>query len=208
MKLTIKISAFLFFIFFSPKFLGAQNSWDVKTLEKANTAKNINYLTSEEKKVIQYCNLVRLNPKLFLETFAKSYLDSTKENNSYTKSLIKTLKSAKSSDALSPSENLYLLAKGHAIDFGKKGKTGHGNFDKRFMKMIQECNCTVGENCDYGNNKALDIVMSLLIDNDVPDLGHRINILDPQYRNIGVSIQAHKKYEWNCVMDFSGVSLK
>ena len=142
------------------------------------------------------------------QTFVKNYMDSTKENNNYTRSLIKTLRSAKSMDVLSPSDKLYALAKEHAIDFGKKGKTGHGDFDKRFMKITKECNCAVGENCDYGNNQALDIVMSLLIDDDVPDYGHRKNILDPEYKNIGVSIQAHKKYEWNCVMDFSGANLK
>lgn len=207
MLLKLKISAILIFIFATTTIV-AQKTWDVKTLEKANTAKNISYLTTEEKKVIQYCNLVRLNPKLFLETFVKEYLDSTKENNNYTRSLIKTLRSAKSTDLLYPSEKLYSLSKEHAIDFGKKGKTGHGDFDKRFMKFTQECDCAVGENCDYGSNNALDIVMSLLIDNDVPDFGHRENILDSAYKNISVSIQEHKKYDWNCVMDFNGAKLK
>jgi len=207
MNLLLKISAILIFIFVASTTVIAQKTWDLKILEKANTAKNESYLTDQEKEVLFYCNLVRLDPKLFLETYFKKYLDSTKENNNYTKSLIKTLKSAKSSDALYPSEKLYSSAKEHAIEFGKKGKTGHGNFDKRFMKIIKECDCTVGENCDYGNDKALNIVMSLLIDDDVPDLGHRTNILDPVYKNIGVSIQPHKKYNWNCVMDFSGAGL-
>lgn len=204
----IKTFAILLFILTAQKYACAQKTWDAQTVEKANTAKNISYLSAEEKKVILYCNLVRLNPKLFLETFVTPYLDSTKENNSYTKSLIKTLKSTKNIGILVPSKKLYSLAKDHAIDFGKKGKIGHGNFDKRFMQLTKECNCVVGENCDYGDNKALNIVMSLLIDNEVPDLGHRINILDTEYKNIGVSIQTHKKYAWNCVMDFSGTSVK
>ncbi|OFY83889.1 MAG: hypothetical protein A3F72_07780 [Bacteroidetes bacterium RIFCSPLOWO2_12_FULL_35_15] len=207
MHLTQKISTILIFIS-TANIVVAQKTWDLKTLEKANTAKNISYLTTQEKKVIQYCNLVRLNPKLFLETFVKEYLDSTKENNNYTGSLIKTLRFAKSTGLLYPSEKLYALAKEHAIDFGKKGKTGHADFDKRFMKFTKECDCAIGENCDYGSNNALDIVMSLLIDADVPDLGHRENILDPEYKNIGVSIQEHKKYDWTCVMDFSGATLK
>ena len=206
MNLLLKISAI--FIFTALTTLNAQKTWDTETLKKANTAKNESYLTDQEKEVLYYCNLVRLDPKLFLETYVKKYLDSTKENNNYTRSLIKTLKSAKSSDVLYPSKKLYSLAKEHAIEFGKKGKTGHGNFDKRFMKMIKECGCTVGENCDYGNDKALNIVMSLLIDDNVPDLGHRTNILDPVYKNIGVSIQPHKKYNWNCVMDFGGLGLR
>jgi uncharacterized protein YkwD len=62
----------------------------------------------------------------------------------------------------------------------------------------------MAENCDYGNNKAFDIVMSLLIDEDVPSLGHRENILDPEYKYVGTSIQPHKRYDWNCVIDFGG----
>jgi hypothetical protein len=42
--------------------------------------------------------------------------------------------------------------------------------------------------------------MDLLIDEGVPSLGHRIILFKP-HTQIGVSIQPHKKYRWNAVLD-------
>ena len=58
-----------------------------------------------------------------------------------------------------------------------------------------------GECCDYGHNNALDIIMSLLIDEGISSLGHR-NICLSSYSKIGVAIQPHKLYGYNAVMDF------
>lgn len=178
-------------------------TWDAQTLAKANTAKNEKYLSKKEKEVIFYMNLVRLNPKLFGETYLKNYLDSTGENSTYTKSLIKQLPKQRSMDVLVPAKDLWELSKAHATKFGKEGKVGHGSYDQR-IKTLREKYSGMGENCDYGNERAIDIVMSLLIDEDVKSLGHRANILRVAYKYVGTSIQPHKTYNWNCVMDFGG----
>jgi hypothetical protein len=47
----------------------------------------------------------------------------------------------------------------------------------------------------------LEIVLQLLIDEDVPSLGHR-RILLEKYQTIGVSIQPHSHYGFNAVLDF------
>jgi uncharacterized protein YkwD len=172
-------------------------------LEKANTSKNVDYLSDNEKSILFYCNLVRIAPSLFADTYAKRYIDSININSTYTKSLIKTLHNTGNLEVLNPSIKLSAIAKTHAIDFGNKGKLGHGDFKKRFEKYIKECNCEIGENCDYGHDKPLDIVMSLLIDEKISNLSHRKNILNPQFKNGGISISKHKKFDWNCVMDFS-----
>ena len=198
-----KIAITLFLLCIAVNVNFAQNVWTPEMLEKANTGKNVDYLTAEEKSVIFYCNLVRMNPVLFANTYAKKYIDSIKSNSSYAKSLIKTLNKTESLGVLYPSSKLYVIAKAHAIDCGNKGKVGHGNFKKRFEKYGADCNCEVGENCDYGFNKGLDIVMHLLIDEKVSNLAHRKNILEPKYKNSGVSIIKHKKYSWNCVIDYS-----
>lgn len=198
-----KIIFTLLFLCISITTVFAQKAWTPEMLEKANTAKNIDYLTEEEKLVFFYCNLVRMNPPLFLDTYAKKYIDSTKSNTSFTKSLIKTLSKTENMEVLYPSKKLFAIAKAHASDFGKNGGMGHGNFKKRFEKYGRECNCEVGENCDYGFNKALDITMRLLIDEKVSNLAHRKNILNPKYKNSSVSIMKHKKYAWHCVIDYS-----
>ena len=196
----------LFFLLFCSGAIGQTKSWDPKVLKKANTAENESYLTKQEKEVIFYLNLVRLNPKLFLETYLKKYLEQTGEKDTYTKSLQKTLASTKPMNVLLPKQDLYAVAKLHAIKFGKAGTIGHGDFQERTKEIDTNYGGYMGENCDYGNDDALDIVMSLLIDQDVAGVGHRENILDPQYKFVGTSIQPHKKYEWNCVMDFGGTA--
>jgi len=59
------------------------------------------------------------------------------------------------------------------------------------------------ECCSYGFEKAVDIVLQLLVDYRVSDLGHRKIMLDSKQKLLGVSIQPHKKYSNNAVLDFS-----
>jgi hypothetical protein len=59
-----------------------------------------------------------------------------------------------------------------------------------------------GECCSYGNENGKDIVLQLLIDHDVPSLGHRKICLNEAYVKVGASIQSHKIYESCCVVDF------
>jgi len=179
-------------------------SWSKSDIKQAGTAQNVGYLTQEEQNVIFYCNLARLNGSLFAKTFVQRYIDENKvKKNKYVKSLMKQLKDVEDLTMFSSQKDLYQIAKGHAIKSGKSGHTGHKKFEKRFKNVLGTYK-SVGENCDYGNDKALDIVMALLIDDGIKDLGHRKNILSTTYQSLGVSIQPHKKYEYNCVMDFGG----
>jgi len=59
------------------------------------------------------------------------------------------------------------------------------------------------ECCSYGLEFAVDIVIQLLIDHNIVDLGHRKIILDERQRYLGVSIKNHKQYRYNAVLDFS-----
>lgn len=194
------ISLFSTFVF-SQKENGKADSTFIKN---ANTAKEVSYLLPAEKSVIFYLNVLRSDPKFFLENYLKPYLDSTKENDPYTKTLIKTLENTEPMSLLKPQKDLSLIAKTHAIKCGKDSIVGHGNFKERFRSVNDKYNSYVAENCDYGNHSALQIVMELLIDEGIKDLGHRKNILNPRYKNVGISIQPHKRYKQNCVMDFGG----
>lgn len=181
----------------------AQTEWSDEVLEKANTAVDITYLTAEEKEIIYYTNLVRLDPKLFGKTFIKQYVDSTGKTSSYIKSLLKTLEKTKPMGALTPSKKLHETAKEHAVEFGKKGATGHGSLKKRFAKYQAECGCIVAENCYYGKTNALNIVIELLIDEGIANLSHRNNILNKELTSTGLFIAPHKTFTRNCVIDYS-----
>lgn len=178
--------------------------WREPEIDSANTAAEAGFLQPEEREVILITNLVRLYPQLFLQRMLISVVteNSSYEDNSYFRSLIKDLQSQKPLPSVQPDEAMTSLARDFAISSGKKGFIGHGDFDRR-MKKIQ-CMGWKGENINYGADNPLDIVNQLLIDNNVPSLGHRKNLLDASYRFVGVAIAPHKsEYRTVCVMDFS-----
>ena len=201
----------ILFILLSIQLIGQDwlKDWTQEEIEIANTAKDVPYLTQAEKDVFLFSNLARTNPKKFEATILSEYLKiKGYKVSKYTKSLISTLKRTQPMGVLTPQEDLYKHAKFHANDMGKSGKVGHKSskgksFKKRFTTLA-EVYYGVGENCQYGWTEGVDIVLDLLIDLNVPDYGHRKNILQVNYKYLGVSIAKHKKYEWNCVQNFGG----
>jgi hypothetical protein len=184
-------------------------SWNRSDIELANSAKNEPELTEEEKNVIFYTNLVRINPSLFSETVLTHYLDSLKiKDDQWIASLKKELKSTKKMSILYFRKDLFTMAKTHAIGMGKSGKIGHTNpRGKNFQQRAKEAVLIyngVYENCQYGYNDGLSIVIDLLIDEGINNLGHRKTILNPELQYIAPSIQPHKKYNYNCVIEYGG----
>jgi hypothetical protein len=198
-----------FYILISLSFListlqnaSAQDSWDDEILEKANTGEDTRYLKESEKEVIFYTNLARTDGKLFADTYLSLYLETNKlAPDSFISSLFKELQYVKDLPMLYPDKELYDIARGHAIKSGKSGEQGHKGFEKRF-KPVEKTFYTYGENCYYGKANSLLIVLDLLIDNGIDDLGHRRNMLDRNFNSVGVSIMPHKEFGYNCVMDF------
>jgi hypothetical protein len=174
--------------------------WNTIKFNNLNTAKDAVYLTQEEKEVIWILNQVRYSPQLFLNTVllnpkSNYYIAPTKRNYYYS-SLIGDLKNAKSiSVALFPDEKAFESAKCHAIESGKVGYVGHDRLSNCQQNFYGEC-------CHYGDSDPMEIVLALLIDNNVPSLGHRKICLSPQYLTVGVSIQPHTTYRFNAVLDF------
>ncbi len=185
----------LFLIQFS--IVNAQN-WSSNQIEKANTAKNIAYLTNVEKECVMYINLCRLYPKDFLKYEVLNYYGTAKygdyvKNSSYRYSLIDFLQKMEPVNALNFDVEAFKNARCFAIEHGKAGTIGHTRI-----------NCIQGnyaECCSYGMDTGKDIILQLLIDDDVPSLGHRINCLNKEYTKIGVSVQPHKKWDTCAVID-------
>ena len=200
----VLISFFTILIFFAIKAQQPEgidlSKWDSTTLTKANTAANADYLTEEEKMVIFITNLARMDGSLFITTILDPFLEGEAKTR-YTKSLHRDLAKVKNLQPLYPEKDLYTIAYGHAVKSGKKGSVGHEGSDRRFKPVMIKYNM-VAENCAYGFEKGSTNAIQLLIDEGVSSLGHRKNMLHPQYNSIGVSIQPHKSYRFNCVMDF------
>ena len=173
---------------------GYAADWNDARYLKCNTAIGANYMTPAEKEVIYILNLARTNPVLFANTVIKKYPAS---HTDYYSSLLKTMLTLKPVELLYPDSLCFAGALCHAINSGAEGYVGH-------TRSTEECKKKWyynGECCDYGHHKPLDIIMSLLIDEDVSSLGHR-NICLSSYKKIGVAIRPHQLYRHTAVLDF------
>jgi hypothetical protein len=178
------------------------SEWNKPEYEQAHTAKNETYLTKEEKEVFYYLNLVRLNPSLFAETYATTYKNYGYDWDERKASLLEELSAMEPLGLIYPDTEMYELARCFAYEGGKLGITGHDR---------SQTTCTQGYNaecCRYDSDtrakNGLFIIMELLIDagEDNAALGHRRILLSNSYGGMGVSIQPHKSYDFNAVLDF------
>jgi len=181
-------------------------SWNAVTLLKAKVSSFSLVSTKPERDVIYYSNLARLDGKLFIKTILMPYLEAkgdTNPNDPYISSLIADLNRLPRLKPLRSSPLLTKMAKDYAISSGKAGIIGHSNFDQRFSSLYRSGR-TVGENCSYRQENALDAVIELLIDDGQEDLGHRHNILSPVFTRAAVSVAPHRDYDNVWVMEFIG----
>lgn len=183
--------------------------WTDSALRCANTASQVDYMSEAEKEVVLYINLCRMNPPLFESTYLKDYLTTNKvKRDEFVKSLQTTLRTTSPMLLLAPSSELTAVARAHAADMGTTGRTGHNSSNGATFhdRMVGIANSFRGlnENANYGMEKPLDIVIDLLIDRNVPNAGHRRNMLATDMRFVGVAIEPHKKWRINCVQDFGG----
>lgn len=174
--------------------------WNNLEYQACNTASRVAYMTPDEKNTIYILNLARQYPQLFLETVVLQYPTYSGEErlrkSDFYKSLVTFLRQRKPLPILSPDSALFQSAFCHAQSSGRSGYVGH-NRQTRSCKSVEKFR---GECCDYGSPDPLTIVMHLLIDEGVESLGHRLILFNP-YSKIGVSIQPHKNYRWNAVLD-------
>ncbi|MCU0376150.1 MAG: hypothetical protein MUF24_12660 [Chitinophagaceae bacterium] len=176
--------------------------WNNPRYAACNTAAGARYMTAAEKEVIFIMNLMRQYPQQFLTLVVKNWPDSSYRNywkdNTYYASLLTDLQKMKPAPLLQPDSVLWVSASCHAKTSGLSGYTGH-------QRQTPECKSKerfLGECCDYGSSKPLDIVMSLLIDEGVESLGHRKILMDNKYTGAAASIMPHKKYRIGTVINF------
>lgn len=184
-------------------FFAFSQEWPTKDLD---TGRKEDYLTEDEKEIILLINKARSNPA----QFAKTYLESRKNENSYAKECYEQLLTWPSQEILKPSKALWGAARDHATDMGEKGAAGHiGTKGDEVMDRVDRYGTHTGsftkpsENCAYGHSDPLDIVLYLLIDNQVKSRGHRKNLMQKHIRFIGCSIKPHIMYISNCVIVFT-----
>ncbi|TCD00871.1 CAP domain-containing protein [Pedobacter psychroterrae] len=200
----------------------AENSWSKEELKSANTAGDVKYLSGEEKDMIIYMNLVRMDGEKFFNTYFQDFVTrhNTKmqqysnynevkisRTDKYYKSLEKDLKEVKGLPPFWPDEAMSWVARQHAKDMNSRNYAAHSSLDGKTVRdrignMYPRKAC--GENLAFGYAGGMDNICMLLLDKGVANLGHRKVILDTDYKFnfVGVSIQPHKGYKYCSVTDF------
>ena len=139
-------------------------------------------------------------PKKFYEVYKAFATKSTYkarlfETDYYYTSLSNDLINRLPAGPLLPDREMFELAECWALESGEEGIVGHKRTD-----------CKGGfwaENCSYGLESGLEIVMQLLIDYNVESLGHRKNMMNSSYVGLGIAIRPHKGYGVCAVQDFT-----
>jgi uncharacterized protein YkwD len=203
----------------SPENPSEEKNWP----RELNTAKNAHYLTDLEQDVILELNKVRSNPKRYAEDYLEDLRTAfngklfiypgqdpvkSQEGIRPLEECIKVLKKTPPRPILKPSEGLSKAAAELMKDQQKYGGIGHisrkGLNPQKRIEKYGEWNICSSEDITYGSFEARQIVISLLIDDGVPNRGHRENILNPCSRYAGVSHGGHPSYETMCVIDYAG----
>lgn len=166
---------------------------DSSLLRKLEMNSLFRSLPAKDKDLFYWTNYLRQNPKRFLETILVEFYHQFPEAKSaYSKSLEVDIRKAPSSlQMVLPDNGLLNAAHQHASDLVKRGGIiSHTSSNgKTFVQRLQEAGqykCAA-ENVYIGSHSALESLITLLIDNGVPDKGHRVNLLDPKFGRMGVS---------------------
>lgn len=199
---------------------GSGGSWNIAEL---HTAADADYLSPIEKEIILEINKLRADPARYAEEYiaplAKKFDKKilyypgdnpllTNEGVSAVNECVRVLKRQQPLPLMYPSEGLSRAARDHVKDQSKSGKTGHTGGDRSTMRnrveRYGEWQSSIAENIAYGAKTAQQIVVYLLIDDGVPDRGHRKNFLTPGFSKVGVATGGHPQYGFMSVMDFAG----
>eukprot|EP00741_Cyanophora_paradoxa_P003592 tig00000093_g3489.t1 len=121
-------------------------------------------------------------------------------------------------EVLSP--GLDAAAADHVKDLGPKGLKGHDGSDnsdpfdrmERHGDVLQRAYLTPfprpraqGENIFFGDESVTpkEIVQLLIIDDGIPDRGHRLNVFEMDYNAIGIECGPHKEMGVMCVFEYA-----
>lgn len=174
-----------------------------------------------EREVLAELNAVRANPAgyaanlsallpLFNGTLIRkpgmSVSIRTTEGASAVREAIAALQRQAALPALTLSGGMNLAAADLANDQRRTGQLGHtgsdGSSPASRLNAHGSWQVSYSENVDYGPFlTGRDVVIDLLVDDGVPDRGHRRNIFDSDARVVGIACGPHPTFRSVCVID-------
>ena len=194
-------------------------------LPLSGEAQSVDYLSNLEQEIVHEHNLARTDPAAYAKHLEKwlLYFDGdllrrpgrmalqTLEGSQAVGEAIHFLRATEPVGTMSPSSGMSHAARDHVNDLGPDGETSHtgedGSHPQDRVNRYGRWRSTIAENMafgQYGENDARTVVMQLLVDDGVPNRGHRSNIFDVAFTVVGVSCGPHVTYEAMCVVDYAG----
>jgi len=93
---------------------------------------------------------------------------------------------------------LSLAAQDHCNEQGPRGAVGHDSLDgRKFTDRISKYGKwggRAGENLAYSSSDGAGMIIQLYIDDGVPDRGHRVNMLNPDFELVGMARCDHARF--------------
>jgi len=155
------------------------------------------------KDVLYYMNLARTNPAGFANDNIFPRIKESLEADECFDEMVRLTPGTE----LVWSEKLYRSAFDHAEDIGSNGLIGHTGSDSSDLaeriERYAKWKGSIAENIYYGSGSPLEIVILFLIDEDIEDRGHRMNILNANFQFTGIAVYQHFYYGTVCVIHFA-----
>ncbi len=204
--MTFKISVFIFLLVFCTTLNTEEFSFNFKKIEK-NIIKEMNFARSKPKKYAAKLETLKELYKNKILYLPDETPILTKEGIPAVDEAINAVKNYTPVATLKHNKHLSKIARKYAMEQGKSGDFGHYGRDgstpsKRVAKEGKWIN-VVGESIAYGTHTGKMAVMQLIIDDGVPDRGHRKNMYKDTYRITGVGCAPHKKLRIACVIIYA-----
>ena len=131
----------------------------------------------------------------------------TEEGPRAVREAIRVLRGLQPIPALGYAPGLSRAARDHVRDQGRRGATGHRGTDGSSMSdrvsRHGQWDVSLSENIAYGPATGRDVVIGLIVDDGVPNRGHRLTIFDPTLRVAGVACGEHRTYRVMCVVNYA-----
>ncbi|HEX8844273.1 MAG TPA: CAP domain-containing protein [Pyrinomonadaceae bacterium] len=183
----------------------------------------VNFMTPLELEIMNEMNLARTEPQkyaAFVEEFKKYYDGNrltipgrkkaiiTNDGIAAVDEAINFLRAQQPLPAFEASKGVCSAASDHAKDLAGTGISGHrgsdGSSPNARVDRYGRWEGAIGETIVYEVTTARQIIIALIIDDGVPNRGHRRNIFDPNYKLAGISISEPLSFGAKCVIDYVG----
>jgi uncharacterized protein YkwD len=178
-------------------------------------------LSEFEAEILAELNLFRRDPPAYnkyLEDFLNTHdgqyfkngngiLLESVEGKKNVEEVIAILKETRPLVEFKLADGLIKATADHSQDMIKNNKTGHrgsnGSLPEDRVNIYGTALDGVNENISYGAKTARDVVLTMLIDDGVANRSHRKNLLNPNFKVVGLSVGETKAAGIHCVIVFA-----